>query len=109
MKVTLDRDIVIKSLKETMSDTAEMRDAIRTICEIEPEPGKGGIIYADTDSIHCSIEPSTRPRPNAIVQTILDTPSEQLDEYISSLSDEKYNENAFYIICNLINYIKKGE
>lgn len=90
MKVLIDRDKAIKEIEEEVWDPIELKRAIVAIYAVEPEP-------------------ETRPRPNAIVQTILDTPSEQLDEYIASLSDEKYKENAFYIICNLIDYIKKGE
>lgn len=90
MKVLIDRDKAIKNLAFAIWDGVELKRAVDAIYTVEPEP-------------------ETRPRPNAIVQTILDTPSEQLDEYISSLSDEKYKENAFYIICNLIDYIKKGE
>ena len=90
MKVLIDRDKAIRSLTFVMWDTAELKTAIEAMYDVEPEP-------------------ETRPRPNAIVQTILETPPEQLDEYIASLSDEKYKENAFYIICQLIDYIKKGE
>lgn len=87
MKVLIDRDKAIKELEEEVWDPIELK---RAIYAVEPEP-------------------ETRPRPNAIVQTILETPPEQLDEYIASLSDEKYKENAYFIICQLIDYIKKGE